>query len=114
MIRLYVDAHVPASVTVGLRLRDEDVLTAQEDGADHLPDSSLLDRATELGRVLFTEDRDLLVEAKRRPQLGQSFSGIIYIHQFHLSYGRRIADLEVIAKAGEPEDLQGMVQYLPL
>jgi hypothetical protein len=42
------------------------VLTAQEDGTGELPDPELLDRATELGPVLFTQDDDLLREAKRR------------------------------------------------
>lgn len=30
-IRLYMDVHIPRPVTVGLRLRGVDVLTAQED-----------------------------------------------------------------------------------
>jgi predicted nuclease of predicted toxin-antitoxin system len=44
-------------------MRGVDVLTAQEDGAATLPDSDLLNRATDLGRVLFTQDEDLLNEA---------------------------------------------------
>jgi len=31
-IGLYMDVHVPEAITVELRLRDIDVLTAQEDG----------------------------------------------------------------------------------
>jgi len=75
-IRLYIDVHVRRAVTAGLRLRGVDVLTAQEDGTGELPDPELLDRATELGRVLFTQDDDLLREAKRRQQTGESFAGI--------------------------------------
>jgi len=55
-LKLYMDVHVPRSITVGLRLRGRDVLTAQEDGAARLQDPELLDRAAELGRVLFTQD----------------------------------------------------------
>jgi len=53
-IRLYMDVHVRRAVTNGLRLRGVDVLTAQEDGASQMDDGPLLDRATELDRVLFT------------------------------------------------------------
>ena len=55
-VRLYMDVHVPYAVTVALRLRGVDVLTAQEDGATRLSDSDLLDRAAETGRILFTQD----------------------------------------------------------
>ncbi len=65
-VRLYMDGHVSRAVTEGLRLRGVDVLTAQEDGAGGLADPALLDRATELERVLFTQDDDLLREAKWR------------------------------------------------
>lgn len=60
-VRLYVDEHVPRAVVAGLRLRDVDVLTAQEDGRTGCSDPDLLDRATDLGRPLFTQDDDLLV-----------------------------------------------------
>lgn len=56
MIRLYMDVHVRREVTVGLRLRGVDVLTAQEDDAATLPDAERLTRATELGRVFFSQD----------------------------------------------------------
>src|SRR5262249_15917095 len=78
---LYMDVHVRRAGSAGLGLRSVDVLTAQEDGIGELPDPELLDRATELGRVLFTQDDDLLREAKRRQQTGESFAGLIYVHQ---------------------------------
>lgn len=62
-LTLYMDHHVPRAITVGLRLRQVDVLTAYEDGMSEAEDPALLDRAGELGRVLFTHDDDLLVEA---------------------------------------------------
>ena len=43
-----------------------DVLTAQDDGAEEFDDIDLFDRAAGLGRVVFTRDRDFLVEAVRR------------------------------------------------
>jgi hypothetical protein len=47
-IALYMDQHVPRTITVGLRLRGVDVLTAYEDGASEMADSALLNRAMEL------------------------------------------------------------------
>ena len=70
-----MDVHVPAAITHGLRRRGVDVLTAQTDKAQRLPDNLLLDRAAELGRVLFTRDEDLLAEASLRRQQGKSFGG---------------------------------------
>lgn len=65
-LQLYMDHHVPRAITVGLRQRGVDVLTAFEDGAHELLDPDLLDRAGALGRVLFIRDDDLLAEATRR------------------------------------------------
>jgi len=66
---------------VALRVRDVDVLTAQADDAEQLEDRELLDRATALGRSLFTQDEDLLAEGVRHQRTGVPFAGIIYVHQ---------------------------------
>jgi len=109
-----MDVHVRRAVTAGLRLRGVDVLTAQEDGTGELPDPELLDRATELGRVLFTQDDDLRREAKRRQQTSESFAGIIYAHQLGITVSQCIADLELIAQASEPHEWLNRTIYLPL
>lgn len=97
--KLYMDVHVRRAVTIGLRLRGVDVLTAQEDGAERFDDPRLLARATELGRVLFTQDDDLLQEAGRRQDKGEGFAGVIYSHQLNVTIGQCIEDLELIAEA---------------
>lgn len=76
------------AVTTGLRLRGVDILTAQEDGAAEFDDPRLLDRARELGRILFTQDDDLLKEAARRQENGEEFAGLIYGHQLNVSVGQ--------------------------
>ncbi|MEQ8191451.1 MAG: DUF5615 family PIN-like protein [Candidatus Eremiobacterota bacterium] len=114
MINLYMDVHIPKAITTGLRIREIDVITAQEDNTATLPDPSLLDRATELQRVLFTFDDDLLCEATRRQTKGLPFAGVIYAHILKVSIGKCISDLELIAKSGEPEDLLNTVEFLPL
>jgi hypothetical protein len=91
-----------------------DVLTALEDNAAHLPDPDLLDRATALGRVLFSQDQDLLREGARRQQTGEHFAGVIYAHQLHVAIGRCIDDLELLAQACDPPEFVNRVEYLPL
>lgn len=110
----YMDQHIPRAITNGLRLRGVDVLTTQEDGTEMITDSELLDRASELGLVLFTFDDDLLVEASHRQKLNNPFSGLIYMHLQDVSIGKCINGLEIIAKAGETKDLDNFVVYLPL
>jgi predicted nuclease of predicted toxin-antitoxin system len=112
--RLYMDVHVRRAVTNGLRLRNVDVITAQEDGTTRLSDPALLDRATELDRVLFTQDDDLLREAHLRHEHGVLFAGVIYGHQLNVTIGQCIDDLELIAKVGNPGEFANRVEFLPL
>ena len=87
-VGLYFDVHVRRAILNGLRVRGVDVLTAQEDGAAEYEDPELLDRSTTLGRVLFTQDDDLLREAKQRQQVGKTFAGVVYAHQLNVSIGQ--------------------------
>jgi hypothetical protein len=109
-----MDVHVRRAVTDGLRLRGIDVLTAQDDRATLLEDSELLDRATSLARVLFTQDEDLLRETKRRQLAGEHFAGVVYAHQLNITIAECIGDLELIAKATGPDDWHDRVMFLPL
>jgi hypothetical protein len=109
-----MDEHVHRAITVGLPVRGVDVLTAQEDGRRKLADDLLLTRATELNRALFSQDEDLLAEAKRRQVEGISFSGLIYAHQMRVTIGACVRDVEIIAQAGNPQDLANRVEFLPL
>ena len=77
----YMDVHVPEAVTMGLRRRNIDILTSQSDGTRTFDDSALLSRATELGRVLFTQDSDLLQIAQARQEVGINFAGVVFPHQ---------------------------------
>jgi predicted nuclease of predicted toxin-antitoxin system len=51
-----MDVHVPQAITDQLRRRGIDVLTAIEDSSAELADEALLEHASSLGRVLFTQD----------------------------------------------------------
>lgn len=109
-----MDVHVRGAVTDGLRLRGVDVLTAQQDGARQLEDPELLDRATSLDRLLFTQDDDLLREAKRRQQTGENFAGVVYAHQLNITIGECISDLEILAESSELHQWVNRVMFLPL
>lgn len=109
-----MDVHVPYGITIGLRLRNVDVLTAQEDGSREEEDAVLLDRSTKLGRILFTRDDDLLREGALRRMRGEAFAGIIYAHQLDVSIGQCVIDLELVAKASEADEWINRIEYLPL
>lgn len=109
-----MDVHLPSAITDECRLRNVDVLTAQEDGARQFSDSDLLDRATELGRILVTQDTDFLAEASARMRSGRSFMGVIYAAQTSIRIGTFVDDLELIAKADDPAHWVNRVVYLPL
>lgn len=113
-LRYYTDVNIPRAIVLGLRLRQVDVRTAQEDGARMLSDAALLDRASNLGRVLFTFDDDLLAEAAKRQRERRSFAGLVYVHPLRISIGQCVDDLALIAEVGEPEDLQNRIEFLPL
>jgi hypothetical protein len=113
-IRLYTDVHVPFAITGELELRGVNVLTSQTDKTTELDDSHLLARATSVGRVLFTQDDDLLSVASDLQQKGTLFAGLIYAHQLRIGIGQCVADIELIAKATDPEDWVNRVEFLPL
>ena len=109
-----MDENVHRAISGGLRLRGVDVLTVQEDERSGATDPEVLDRAAELGRPLFSQDNDLLAEARYRQSRGIPFPGVVYAHQLHVTIGDCIRDLELIAEAAEPSDLENRVEFLPL
>ncbi len=111
---LMMDVHVRREITVALRLRGVEVLTAQDDGSGRLRDPALLDRARELGRALFSQDSDLLAEATARQRAGTHFAGLIYAPQLAITVGQAVRDLELIAKVYDPADIADRVEFLPL
>lgn len=113
-VPLYMDENVKSSITIGLRKLDVDVLTVQADNRSGIPDSEVLDRSTELQRVLFSQDDDLLVEAKRRQMQSIYFAGVVFAHQARVSIGTCVKNLELIAKLGRLEEFENRVLFLPL
>jgi uncharacterized protein DUF5615 len=113
-LSFYMDVHVPAAITQGLRRRGIDVLTSQDDGTRQASDEQLMTRATELGRVLISQDEDLLVVTARWLAVRQMFSGLIFMPQQAGSIGRYIDDLELMGVCCTQAEMQSHVHYLPL
>ena len=91
-----------------------DVLTAQWDDTTRLPDPELLDQASALGRVLVSQDEDLLAEAAQWQRAGGEFAGLIYAHQRSITTARFIDDLELIALGVSSSEMINRVEFLPL
>lgn len=113
-LRLYMDVHVPLAITEGLRRRGVDVLTTQSDGTDRLDDELLLQRATDIGRILFSQDEDLLAIATSRRSKNLDFAGLIYAHQLGPGIGDIIDDLELFCVCADTEEIHNRIVYLPL
>ena len=96
-LAFYMDVHVPAAITEGLRRRGIDVLTSHEDGTRRLDDADLLRRATGLGRVLVSQDKDLLGIAAVWQAAGWEFAGLAFAPQEPANIGQYVEHLELIA-----------------
>jgi hypothetical protein len=112
-VRLYMDVHVPDAITIQLRRRGVDVLTALEDGAGRIIDADLLEHATAIGRLLFTQDIRFGALAGQWLRDGRDFAGLIFGHQMGGTIGQFVNDLELIAKASEPEEWLNVIERIP-
>lgn len=113
-IALYFDVHVDRAIVGQLRLREVDALTAQEDGSDRMSDEILLKRASQLARPVVTHDIRFFALAESWQRLARPFCGLIFAHPMQVSIGQCVRDLELIAKATDPEDWTSAVLRLPL
>ena len=113
-LRLYFDHHVPRAIAIGVRQLGIDVLTTEADGTADRDDEFLLQRATDLGRVVFTQDRDFLALAAAWQRSRREFTGMVYAHQLRVTIGGAIHDLALIALLMSPDDMRNRVEFLPL
>lgn len=114
MIALYMDQHVPASVTEQLCRRGIDVVTVFEDNRAEQGDEEILDRAAQLQRVLFTQDIDFVEITSRRLAQGPSFAGVVYAHQQKATVGQLVTNLELISKVMTLEEMRDQLIRIPL
>jgi hypothetical protein len=112
-LRLYFDQHMPRPIARGLRRRGIDVLTTQDEGTEEWADEDLFARAAELGRVMVTEDPDLVAIAGRWLAEGRSFPGLIKFTDVG-GIGRAIEDLQIVAACYSEEEMLDRIVYVPL
>lgn len=73
-----LDEMVPVAVARELNRYGLDTITAQECGLTNVDDDVVLDRATEMGRVLFTHNRDdFIARCKERCSRNQAHAFIL-------------------------------------
>jgi hypothetical protein len=112
-VRLYFDVHVDKAIHDQLRLRGVDVLRAQDDGTTEMTDEDLLQRSTDLGRLMFTQDIGFKALAENWQRSSRAFAGLCYGDQLGVTVGTYVKDLELIAKATEAAEWVNVVQHLP-
>ena len=113
-LRLYFDHHVPRAIEVGVRQQGIDVLTTDADGTADRDDEFLLQRATDLGRAVFTQDSDFLALAAAWQQARREFAGLVYAHHLRITIGAASHDLVLIASLIDPDDMRNRVEFPPL
>lgn len=113
MLAFYMDHHVHRAVTEGLRFRGVDVMTALEDGMESSDDERLLARATELARILFTQDQDFLPIATRWQREAREFSRLVFAMQQRIDIGKTIDYLELIATLKSVDEMRNYIEYVP-
>ena len=113
-LSFYMDHHVHSAITQGLRRRGIACLTAEEDGTERLADDLLLMRASELGRIMFSQDDDLLAIAADWIRSSRQFARLIFGHPLGLTVGRAVGDLELIAQVLSAEEMRSQIFWIPL
>ena len=104
------EEHVKAAIVSGLRRRGMDLVTAVERGSNEVDDEVLLERATAEGRVLLTNDTDLLRIHGRWLQEGRSHAGIVFWQQ-GLPVGVAIHRILEYARNTSPADATDRLQF---
>jgi len=115
MLRLLADENLNAHIVRGLRRRlaGLDLVTVQSLGMAGADDPAVLAKAAEQARILVTQDVQTMTRfAFERVDVGLPMPGVIEIVA-GASLGVLIDDLALVVEAGEPDEMEGQVIYLP-
>jgi Domain of unknown function (DUF5615) len=116
MFRLLADENFNGRILRALKrqIPDLDVVRAQDTRLSGAEDPALLQFAADEKRVLLTHDQETLVGyAWQRVRSGTTMPGVIVAPTDH-PIGQVIADLELLLLAGQPEDVEQQILFLPL
>jgi predicted nuclease of predicted toxin-antitoxin system len=106
-IRFHLDEHVDPRIATALRRENIDVTTTVDAGLRACSDQEQLDYAIRNGRVLVTQDEDLLVLASEA-----SHAGIAYCRQNTRTIGQIVEMLVLIHGALTVEEMRNHVEFL--
>ncbi len=113
MAKVYADVHVPFAVVNCLREFGADILRVQDDGRRTDDDEHLLSRATDLGRLFLTGDRDFLVIGRRWQQQQQMFPGIAFITS-DAADPRSVSEcVMMLLLCSQTPEVENQVHYVP-
>ncbi|MEA2734214.1 MAG: hypothetical protein QOE14_665 [Humisphaera sp.] len=112
-VPFYMDANVPQAITDQLRRHGVNALTAWDDGYGEASDEQVLQRATELGRVVFTQDIRFKARAATWLQDGRRFGGLLFGHQLGGTIGQYVRDLRLIDGASDTAEWVNVIDHLP-
>lgn len=107
-LRFFMDEHVPAAVTLGLRRHGIDVLTVQEAGRGGHTDEDQLAFALAEERVMVSFDPDFLV----LHQSGVAHAGIAWCPEKKYGIGQLIRALLLLHGVLTRNSMRGHVEFL--
>jgi hypothetical protein len=116
MIRLLADENFNGRILRALKRQvpDLDLVRVQDTRLSGADDPALLQFAADEKRVLLTHDQETLVgHAWQRVRSGMEMPGVV-VAQTDRPIGQVIADLELLLLAGQPEDVEQRILFLPL
>ena len=97
-----------------VRAQGIEVLIAYDDGQATTADVNLLERATALGMILVTRDRDFARLAGAWQRAERFFLGVILLTPEHLDPAPTADELVEIAQGSFAHELDNTLTYVPL
>ena len=116
MLKLAVDENFNNDIARGLLRRNPtlDVVRVQDVSLSGADDPTILEWAAQEGRVLLTHDVSTLTRyAYERVEKGLPMPGVFEVGR-HVSIGRAIEDILLLAECSEEGEWEGQIRYLPL
>jgi predicted nuclease of predicted toxin-antitoxin system len=107
-IRFHLDEHVSHAVAAGLRRLGINVTTSTDANLLGASDPAQIAYGLAEGRVIFTEDADMLALAAA----GAAHAGLAYCHQNTRSIGQILRLLELVWEVYEPDEMRNRVEFL--
>lgn len=107
-LSLLCDENIPFPLIRGLKRRGIDVITVHDIGLSSADDKSIINKARELGRTIYTHDTDFL----RLHNSGYSHTGIFFHNQLKYSIGEAIQKITMACEIFSQEEMMDNTKFL--